>query len=208
MFHKKKRNGIIKGRGCADGRKQQAYTIKEEVSSPTVAIEAVMLSFVIDTKKHRDVATVDLPGAFMQADMDEVVHMRTEGTMAELLICIHPQLYCKYVVVEGTKKVLYIELCKALYGTLKAVLLFWRLLTAQLLVWGFTPNPYDSCVMNKDINDKQCTILWHGGDLKRSHVDPKVVTSMVNLLEAKFGKESPLTKTRGKVHARILGHVD
>jgi hypothetical protein len=141
MFLKKKRNGIIKGRGCADGRKQRAYTTKEEASSPTVAIEAVMLSCVIDAKEHRDVATVDLPGAFMQADMDEVVHMRMEGKMAELLVRINPQLYRKYVVIEGTKKVLYVELRKALYGTLKAALLFWRLLTAQLVVWGFKPNP-------------------------------------------------------------------
>jgi hypothetical protein len=70
MFLKKKRNGVIKGRGCADGRKQRAYTSKEEASSPTVAIESVMLSCVIDAMERRDVATVDIPGAFMQADMD------------------------------------------------------------------------------------------------------------------------------------------
>jgi len=30
----------------------------------------------IDAMGHRDVATVDIPGAFMQADMDdEVVHL-------------------------------------------------------------------------------------------------------------------------------------
>ena len=51
MFLKQKRNGTIKGRGCADGRKQRAYTTKEEASSPTVAIESVMLSCVIDAKE-------------------------------------------------------------------------------------------------------------------------------------------------------------
>jgi hypothetical protein len=86
MFLKKKRNGTIKGRGCADGRKQRLHTTKEEASSPTVAIEAVMLSCVIDAMEGRDVATVDIPGAFMQADMDEMVHMKLEGKMAELLV--------------------------------------------------------------------------------------------------------------------------
>jgi hypothetical protein len=200
MFLKKKRNGMIKGRGCADGRKQRAYTTKEEASSPTVAIEAVLLSCVIDADERRDVATVDLPGAFMQADMDEVVHMRMEGKIAELLVRINCQLYRKYITIEGKKKVLYVELRKALYGTLKAALLFWQLLSAQLTVWGFTPNPYDSCVMNKDINGKQCTVLWHVDDLKISHVDPKVVTSIIDMLEAEFGREAPLTKTRGKIH--------
>ena len=62
MFLKQKRNGTIKGRGCADGRKQRATTTKEEASSLTVAIESVMLSCVIDAKEGRDVATVDIPG--------------------------------------------------------------------------------------------------------------------------------------------------
>eukprot|EP00957_Ditylum_brightwellii_P102200 7790610-Ditylum_brightwellii.AAC.1 len=38
MFLKQKRCGTIKGRGCADGRKQRAYKKKEETSAPTVAI--------------------------------------------------------------------------------------------------------------------------------------------------------------------------
>ena len=88
MFLKQKRNGTIKGRGCADGRKQRATTTKEEASSLTVAIESVMLSCVIDAKEGRDEATVDIPGAFMQADMEDTVHMKLEGKMAELLVRI------------------------------------------------------------------------------------------------------------------------
>ena len=38
MFLKKKRCGRIKGRGCADGRKQRAYTDKADASAPTVSI--------------------------------------------------------------------------------------------------------------------------------------------------------------------------
>ena len=105
---------------------------------------------------------------------------------------------------------LYVELRKALYGTLKAALLFWQLLSAQLAVWGFAPNPYDACVMNKDdINGKQqCTVLWHVDDLKISHVDPEVVTSIIDQLEAEFGKEAPLTKIRGKVHEYLGMTID
>ena len=36
MFLKQKRCGKIKGRGCADGRKQRVYKTKEETSSPTI----------------------------------------------------------------------------------------------------------------------------------------------------------------------------
>jgi hypothetical protein len=48
MFMSKKCCGIIKARGCADGRKQSETTSKEEASSPTVVIEDVMLSAKID----------------------------------------------------------------------------------------------------------------------------------------------------------------
>ena len=62
MFLKQKRNGTIKGRGCADGRKQRATTTKEEASSATVAIESVMLSCITDAKEGSDVATVNIAG--------------------------------------------------------------------------------------------------------------------------------------------------
>ena len=39
MFLKCKRCGKIKGRGCADGRKQRAYVAREDAASPTVATE-------------------------------------------------------------------------------------------------------------------------------------------------------------------------
>jgi hypothetical protein len=94
MFLKQKRDETIKRRGCADERKQRTHTTKEEASSPTVAIESVMLSWcVIDAKENRDVGTVDLPGAFMQADMEGTVRMKLEGKMAKLLVCIVPKLY-------------------------------------------------------------------------------------------------------------------
>jgi Reverse transcriptase (RNA-dependent DNA polymerase)/Zinc knuckle len=199
MFLKEKRDGAIKGRGCADGRKQRAYISKEEASSPTVSTEAVLLTSVIDAREHRDVATVDVPGAFMQADMDDVVYMRLEGVMVDLLVQID-ESYTQFVTIEKGKRVIYVQLVKALYGTLKAAMLFWKKLTGILESWGFVTNKYDSCVANKVINGKQCTIAWHVDDLKISHVDSAVVSSVIDQLSGEFGKEAPLTVNRGKVH--------
>jgi hypothetical protein len=200
MFLKEKRTGQIKGRGCADGRKQRVDIPKEEASSPTVAVESVLLSSTMDAHENRDVAMVDVPGAFMQVDMVDVVHMRIDGAMAELLIRLDPDYYNQFVVMEGGKKVLYLLLKKALYGTLKAAKLFWQKLSSVLVSQGFKINPYDSCVANKAINGSQCTILWHVDDLKISHVDPLVVTSIIDMLSLEFGKEAPLTVTRGLIH--------
>jgi hypothetical protein len=104
MFLKEKRNGVIKGRRCADGQNQREYTAKEEASLPTVTIESVMLSYTIDAKENRDVGIVDIPNAFMHVDMDHTVHMKLEGKMAELLVKIDPKMYSRpYVLMENGK---------------------------------------------------------------------------------------------------------
>lgn len=77
MCLKQQRCGKIRGRGCADGRKQRPCTKKEDASAPTVAIdcESVMTSCGINAFENRDVATVNIPGAFVHADVDETVHV-------------------------------------------------------------------------------------------------------------------------------------
>ena len=101
---------------------------------------------------------------------------------------------------EGNETVIYVELLKALYGTMRAARLFWEKLSKQLVDWGFKINPYDRCVANKMINGTQCTVAWHVDDVKISHVEKEVVDRVIHDLETKFGKEAPLSKSRGKVH--------
>jgi hypothetical protein len=132
MFLKEKQCGKIKGRGCAHGRKQREYLTKEETGSPTVAIESVMLSCTIDAHEGRNVATADIPGAFMQTDMDGTVHMMLEGKMAELLARLDPKLYRKHLMIKKGEPIMYMQLKKALNGTLQASLLFWKDLSKNL----------------------------------------------------------------------------
>lgn len=120
MFLKCKQCGMVKGRGCADGRKQRAWTDPADAMSPTVSTEAVFLTAVIDALEGRYMAVVDIPGAFMQADIDEQVYVHFNGKMADLLVEIDPDLYHPYITYQKGKVVLYVELLKALYGTLHA----------------------------------------------------------------------------------------
>ena len=104
MFLKQKRCGKIKARGCADGRKQRVYKTKAETSSPTVTTEGLFITAVIDAREGRYVVTVDIPGAFMHADMDELIHMKIEGALAELLVRVDPDTYGPYMTVENGKR--------------------------------------------------------------------------------------------------------
>jgi hypothetical protein len=93
MFLKQKRCGRIKGCGCADRRKQRLYKTKQETSAPTVAIESLFLMRVIDAKERRHVVTTDIPGALLQTDVDELIHVRLEGLLVTLLTKVDPKLY-------------------------------------------------------------------------------------------------------------------
>ena len=180
MFLKHKRCGKIKGRGCADGCKQRAYITKEDSTAPTVSTEAVFLTAVIDAMEGWNVVVLDVPGAFMQAEIDELVHVRFTGAMVTLLLEIDYEMYNDYIVVEKGEQVMYMELLKALYGTLRAARLFWQKLSKQLIdEWGFIPNKYDDYVVNKMINRHQMTVVWHVDDLKVSHIDAAEVEKFV-----------------------------
>ena len=94
---------------------------------------------------------------------------------------------------------LYVQLKKALYGTLQAALLFWKLLSNALQEWGFKINENDRCMANKKSNGRQCTITWYVDNLKISHVDKAEVDQILQKLNNKFQKNSPLMTTRGKI---------
>ncbi|KAI2497083.1 Reverse transcriptase (RNA-dependent DNA polymerase) [Fragilaria crotonensis] len=191
-----KRCGKLKGRTVADGRKQRSMYEKSETASPTVANDALMLSIMIDAHERRDIATSDVVGAYLKCKMDDYVLIRFEGESVDILCQMNPS-HRQFVTIENGKKVLYARLNKAMYGCVKSALLWYNLLSSSLKEMGFEINPYDPCVANSTINGKQCTIVWYVDDMKISHADPAVVTSVIEKLEAKFGK---MKTTRGKEH--------
>ena len=209
MFLKRKCCRKIKGRGCADGRKQRAYITKEDSTAHTVSTEAVFLTAVIDALENQDIAVLDVPGAFMQADIDELVHVRFTGEMVNMLLQIDKEMYSEYVMMEKGEQVMYMELLKALNGTLRTARLFWQKLSKQLIdVWGFVPNKYDECMVNKTVNGSQMTVVWHVDDLKVPHVDAKEVGKFIRQMEETFGKDTPLSVSRGKTHEYLGMSLD
>jgi len=108
------------------------------------------------------------------------MNMILEGTIAAMIEKLEPRPYQKYTWKhKNAKPMLYMKLKKAIYRTLQAALIFWRLLSDTLTERGFKLNDYDKCVANKTTNSKQCTITWHVDDLKISHLDKKVVIGII-----------------------------
>ena len=207
IFLVEKKDGTIKARHCANGSTQRDYMSREDVSSPTVSTEALFLTAIIDAEEGRDVMTCDIPNAFIQTDLQSAsggprTIMKIRGVLVDILCEMDPT-YKDFIVLEGKgkpQKVLYMHVIKAIYGLLVSAMLFYKKLTADLMEHGFELNPYDPCVANKIVNDKQLTVCWHVDDLKSSHVDPKVNDAILEWVKLKYGAIGEVKATRGKVH--------
>jgi hypothetical protein len=154
---KEKRCGKIKGRTVADGRPQQKIYAKEDTSSPTVSTDASMMSILIDAMERRDVATADVAGPYLHAEMEDFTLLKMEGESVDIMCDVSSE-YKKSVCYEKGKKVLYLELLKALDGCVQSALLWYELFSGTLKGMGIELNPYDTCVANKMTDGKQCTI--------------------------------------------------
>ena len=65
-----KRDIIIKGRTFDDGKNNKIYLGRNEsVASPTVSLESLLKTLVIDAYEERDIATFDIPGVYLHAEM-------------------------------------------------------------------------------------------------------------------------------------------
>ena len=199
-----KRSGKIKGRTCANGRKQQKYLRDDEnYSSPTASLESIMTTLVIDAYEGRDIAIADVPGAYLHAEFPENknVILRMTDIFVDIMCEINEE-YKKHIVYEINKqgkkiKCLYVKVLRALYGCLESAFLWYELYSSTHKKLGFVINPYDRCVANKMINGSQCTILFYVDDNKISHVDKDAVTNVINDISKHFGE---LTVSRGTKH--------
>ena len=110
MFLKQKRDGELKSRAVVNGSKQRSYINKEDASSPTPSTDAIFITAAIDAYERRHVGQFDIPGAFLHTDSDEEITVVLEGTLAEIMARIDPQVYRKHITKNGKgKPLLYVK---------------------------------------------------------------------------------------------------
>ena len=105
------------------------------------------------------------------------------------------------------------EALNALYGIMKAALLFYLKFVKNLKSIGFELSPYDPCVANKIVDGAQLTVVWHVDDLKVSHVDAGVVTRMSVWLQKTYERlfddgSGAMKLKRGKIHEYLGMQLD
>jgi hypothetical protein len=135
----------------------------------------------------------------MPSDHEKLI-MKITGVLVDMLVQLSPKVYGPFIVMENSKKVLYVWLLCALYGQLKAALLWYRKLCSDLEEQGFKFNPYDTCVANCRVHGSQHTICFHIDDIMSSHHKPKVNTKFYKWLNQKYSTYGDVKCTQGNLH--------
>ena len=94
---KEKRHGIIKGRAYTNGSQQIKYLKAYElVASPTVSIESLLTTLLVDAYKEREVATFDVPGVYLHAELSkngnkERLLLKLTGDFVDIICEVNPE---------------------------------------------------------------------------------------------------------------------
>jgi hypothetical protein len=186
----------LKARLVAGGHMQDREVHGEGASSPTVSTAGLFALVAIAAAEGRAVATVDFPGAFLEAVLpadDEPVFMRLDKFLTSVLLKIDPS-YASMVREDGT---LVVKLNRALYGLIKSAQQWYQELKSNLEGHGFVVNPYDACVFNRiEADNEQTTLAVHVDDMEILAANEAAIDLLLDQLKSRFPK---LSVHRGRV---------
>jgi hypothetical protein len=138
-----------------NGKPTQERFLREDSTSPTTALESIMLTAIVDAKEGCNVMSANIPNAFIKAELqnlgpdDKGVIMKITGVLVDLLVNMSPEVYGPYVVMDKHKR---------LYGMLVSGIIRYTKLRLDLEGHKYVFNPYNPCVANKIIRRRQHTI--------------------------------------------------
>ena len=69
MILSQKIYGRIKGRLAYNGKPTYNWILREEETNPTAITESILLTYVVDAHKDRGVMSLDVPNAYIQAEI-------------------------------------------------------------------------------------------------------------------------------------------
>ena len=117
---KQKRTGLINGCMCTNGDPHRKFVPREEASSPTLSLEALIVYLTIDAHKHQKLTVFDVLGEYLQTDLpkDKFVLLMLEYQFVDIMCSINPE-YSVHVRTEGGRKVLYLRIRKAINGVVE-----------------------------------------------------------------------------------------
>ena len=166
-----------------DGQDKNDYG---DLSSPTARLSSVFAVVAIAAAESRLVEVGDIPGAYLNADMKQEVHLLLDRVTSEEM-CKIDERYRGFMNDRGCVAV---RLLKALYGCVESAKLWNDDIAKTLTDDGFVPNPQDPCVYNKGTakDNDQITVVLYVDDLLVTCVSRKRIDELWKLLRMKYAK--------------------
>ena len=138
----------------------------------------------------------------MLTDVQRTI-MKIQGVLVDMLVEIAPEVYKDFVNYNREKsKILYISMLKPLCGMMKVAILYYKQFIKDITKIDYAINPYESCIVNKMVNNEQHTSTSHVDDIKASHMNPKVNDEFEKQYENKYSSYilGYVKVTRGKIY--------
>ena len=153
-----------------------------------MSIAAIFTVAQIAAVENRFIMVGGVRSAYLNADMPtekpyKILHMYIDKNVADAIIK-QDTSFSRYRKHNGG---LVVRLDKAFYGCIESAKLWNNEIAGNLRSNGFTANPRDICVFNKDVKGNQFTILVYADDLKMTCVDKKAVVDMEQILLRTYG---------------------
>ena len=180
-------NGLVdklKARLVGGGHRQKEGTYGR-TAAPTVSSTHVLLAIQLAAQLSMYVGTVDIPAAYLNAELKEVVHMRLNKEITKIYVELYPEA-AKFV--DPKSQTLIVQLLKALYGLKQAALQWNEALTALLRKHGFKSVSSDKCFMYKGDGENLILILIHVDDLLIISKSMSSMGTLEAVLSAEFGE--------------------
>ena len=125
--------------------------LKSSNESPTVSLVGLFSVLVLAAKRKQKIASFDVAGAFLHADLKDRVYMKLSKQIAAILMASDPDQYRKFLQPDSS---MIVALQKCLYGLREAPRKWYELVKTVITEkMGFTQSEIDTCVFYKKNSD-------------------------------------------------------
>lgn len=156
----------------------------DETTSPTVSIETVLASANVAAYENRTGFTMDIPGAYLNTDLNHPHMVRFRGLLAEEFIRLYPQ-YTKHLQSDGS--ILFLVL-KAFYGLPESGACWYDDISGTLTKdLGYVCHPADRGLLIKDLKAENIMLSLWVDDILGWSTNHSLIRELEATMNEKYG---------------------